>query len=72
MAEFKNKRFVEVASYLVDDPDNHVVVLTDFGYWHNHYEHLEQWCEQHGGVVKGMTVSLPSKQTLTLFTLKWS
>ncbi len=72
MAEFKSSRFVVAPGHLLEKPCEHVVILSDFAYWNNHYEELEQWCEQHGGVIKGMGLTLPDAHTLTLFTLTWS
>jgi hypothetical protein len=71
MAEFKRSRFVVAPGFMLD-PGEHVVILSDFGYWNNHYDELEQWCKNHGGVIKGMGLTLPDSHTLTLFTLRWS
>lgn len=72
MSEFKSRRFVIAPGHLLENPVEHVVILSDFGYWNDHYDELEKWCEEHGGIIKGMGLTLPDKQTLTLFTLKWS
>lgn len=72
MAAFKVHRFVVAPSVLLEDPDEQVVILSDFTYWNDHYEELQEWCEQHGAKVKGMGLTLPDAHTLTLFTLKWS
>ena len=72
MAEFKHSRFVVAASFLLENPGEHVVILTDLTYWSDHYDELEQWCEVHSGVIKGMGITLPDAHTLTLFTLTWS
>jgi hypothetical protein len=72
MAEFKTNRFVVASSFLLDDPGECVVILADFKYWNDHYNELEQWCEQHGGKIEGMGLTLPDAHTLTLFTLRWS
>lgn len=71
MAEFKSSRFVVAPGFMLD-PGEHLVILSDFGYWNDHYDELEQWCKNHGGVIKGMGLTLPDAHTLTLFTLRWS
>lgn len=72
MAEFKRNRFVIAPGHMLENPVEHVVILSDFTYWNDHYDELIQWCEQHGGVIKGMGLTLPDSHTLTLFTLRWS
>ena len=71
MAEFKNSRFVVAPGFMLD-PGEHVVILSDIAYWNDHYNELEQWCEQHGAEISGMGLTLPDAHTLTLFTLRWS
>jgi len=72
MAEFKRSRFIVAPHYLLDNPVEHVVILSDFQYWTEHYDDLKDWCKQHGGEVEGMGVTLPDAHTVTLFTLRWS
>jgi hypothetical protein len=71
MAEFKNRRFVVASAYVLDRTE-HVVILSDIGYWSEHYEELMAWCNQHNSEVQGMGVTLPDSHTLTLFALRWS
>ncbi len=49
-----------------------IIMLGDIGYWVDNYEVLQQWCEDNGGSVEGMTVNIPDDQTLTAFCLKWT
>lgn len=72
MAEFKRQRFVVAPHYLLENSAEHVVILSDFQYWSDHYDKLHEWCKQHGGAVEGMGVTLPDAHTVTLFTLRWS
>jgi hypothetical protein len=72
MAEFKRNRFVVAPNFLLDDPYEHVVILSDLTYWTDHYDELAEWCKLHGGEIAGMGVTLPDAHTVTLFTLKWS
>lgn len=73
MHEYKNNRFVVVASGLIDaEPGHSTVVLSNIGFWHDHYTDLELWCQEHDCIIKGMTVDVPSKSALTLWTLRWT
>lgn len=72
MAEFKRQRFVVAPGFLLENFDEHVVILSDFHYWNDHYDDLVSWCNEHGGEISGMGVTLPNAHTLTLFTLRWS
>ena len=71
MQDFKNKRFSIAPSYLTDT-EGHLVILIQIGFWAEHYEELQEWCEQHNSTPKGMTVEIPDEATLTLFLLRWS
>ncbi len=72
MAEFKNRRFVVAPAELLEKPGEHVVILSDFEYWNNHYDELKTWVEQNNGFIQGMGLILPDAQTLTAFCLRWS
>ena len=70
MAGYKSRRFA-----IADDDlgfGSRLVVLTDLGFWVKNQERLQDWCQMHGATQKGMTVELPSDNTLTLFVLQWS
>ena len=69
-AKYKSRRFV-----IADDDlgfGSRLVVLTDLGFWVKNQERLQDWCQLHGATQTGMTVELPSDNTLTLFVLQWS
>ena len=72
MAEFKNSRFVVAPADLLENPGEHVVILSDYNFWNDHYDELKAWVEQHGGDIQGMGPILPDAQTLTDFCLRWS
>ena len=72
MQEFKRNRFVVAQTYLLETPDEHVVILSDFNYWNDHYDELMAWVDKHGGKIQGMGLTLPDAHTLTLFCLRWS
>lgn len=72
MAEFKNIRFVVAPAELLENPDEHVVILSDFSYWNDHYDELKTWVKQNNGFIQGMGLILPDAQTLTAFCLRWS
>lgn len=69
--DWKHSRFI-VADYALLDEPGIVIVLTDLEYWIQHSDDLKAWCQQHGGQIKGMTVSLDNYEQLTFFTLRWS
>jgi len=50
----------------------HIVILADLEFWNEHWEELLIWCREHGCEQKGVTVDVPSDQTMTLFALRWA
>ena len=72
MAEFKNRRFVVAPADLLENPGEHVVILSDFEYWNDHYDELQDWVKQNNGFIQGMGLTLPDARTLTAFCLRWS
>ena len=71
MHEWKQNRFI------VADPNlglgEIVVVLTDVKFWSDHVDEAIIWCHDTPGIVmKGMTVTCDSEQSLLLFLLKWA
>lgn len=72
MAEFKNCRFVVAPADLLENPGEHVVILSDFEYWNDHYDELQDWVKQNNGFIQGMGLTLPDAPTLTAFCLRWS
>lgn len=72
MAEFKTRRFVVSPADLLEKPGEHVVILSDFRYWNDHYDELKAWVEQNNSFIQGMGLILPDAQTLTAFCLRWS
>ena len=49
-----------------------IIFLTDFRFWAENQIELIVWCKDNNSVLKGMTVQISEKNTLTLFLLKWS
>ena len=72
MAQFKNRRFVIAPADLLENPGEHVVILSDFEYWNDHYDELQDWVKQNNGFIQGMGLTLPDAPTLTAFCLRWS
>lgn len=75
LTSYRNKRFVVAPSYISRDlltVYGHIVVLTDFQYWHDKSDELLEWCKETGSELKGVTVDIPNDETLTLFCLRWS
>jgi hypothetical protein len=71
MQHWKNRRFVVADDDLIAG-DCKLVILTEVGYWSDHYEELAEWCNTHHCLAQGMTVEIPNDVTLTLFCLRWS
>lgn len=49
-----------------------IVMLADIGFWIDHIDALESWCEQHNCKSVGMTVEIFDAKTLTAFALRWT
>lgn len=65
---YQNKRFV-----VCQLPDlGNIIMLSDVGYWVDHYDELKSWCSTHKCQLAGMTVEIPDDETLTMFCLSWS
>lgn len=75
MQDFKDRKFVIAPSYIsrgLPEPTyGHLVVMTDFSFWHDNFDDLMFWCADHDCQVKGMTIDIPNDETLTLFCLRW-
>lgn len=69
--DWKSNRFIIAPGYLTDSKE-HLIVLTDVGFWNTHYEELKDWCDEHLADTQGMTVAVPNERILTLFVLRWS
>jgi hypothetical protein len=70
-ADWRGRRFV-VAGRELHDNVGHLIMLTDYAYWADHVQQLDEWCQHNGGEMQGMTVNLPTEQALTAFLLRWS
>lgn len=65
---YQNKRFV-----VCQLPDlGNIIMLSDVGYWVEHYDELKSWCSTHNCQLAGTTVEIPDDETLTMFCLSWS
>ena len=75
MQDFKDRRFTVCPSYIsrgLPEPTyGHLIVMTDFMFWHDNFDELLVWCNDHECTVKGMTIDIPDDATLTLFCLRW-
>jgi hypothetical protein len=69
-ADWKRHRFVMVDQEF--DAEKITAVLTDIRFWTDNYDLLRTWCAAHDCELRGMTVEIPSQQTATLFSLRWS
>ena len=71
LADWKKHKFIGVGPYLADGIER-LVILTDIGFWAEHIDELNEWCDQYGATAAGMTVAFPDDQTMTAFYLRWS
>jgi hypothetical protein len=75
-ADWKKQRFIVgdgyAKQYLDLFPNGHLIILTDFKFWTEYLEDLEEWCEQYGVKHSGMTLEIPSDKLLTMFSLRWA
>ena len=55
-----------------EPPAPHIVILSDIGYWNDHYDELKIWCDRYGCKVQGMIVEIYNDQIANLFCLRWS
>jgi len=70
LADWRGRKFV-LADPALHDSQGHLIVLVDFGFWVDNYGDLERWCRNNNGQIQGMTVVLPTDQSLTSFLLRW-
>jgi hypothetical protein len=49
-----------------------MVILTDYNYWADNIDYLNEWCKKHNTKVEGMVLLFHNAVDLTAFTLKWS
>ena len=52
-------------------PNTKNFVLSDYKYWAEHEQELDQWCEKNFCVRQGMTVTALNDYGYILFGLKW-
>lgn len=66
-------RFIVADSEVSNSMGMHaIIMLSDVGYWNEHYDELIDWCKLNESEIKGMTVDIPNDVTLTAFCLRWS
>lgn len=51
--------------------DDTTVILSDYKYWAEREQDLDQWCRDHGVNRRGMSIDMDG-DTLVLFYLRWS
>lgn len=64
------ERFIVVTDVLTDDAK--IIILSDYMFWSEHYDELNQWCQETNSAAVGITVTVPDAPTLTAFCLRWS
>lgn len=70
LEEWKKRRFIIANAELVDG--DKLVILTDFHYWVDHRDQLEEWCKLRNVDQQGSTVVFGDEATLLEFVLRWS
>jgi hypothetical protein len=68
LASWKKNRFV----IPLPDHNPRIILLTDTGYWVEHYDELRNWAEQRDCKVEGMAVEFSDTKTMTEFILRWA
>ena len=64
---------MELKTFIVPkDMDPPCVILSDYNYWSDAYERLEQWVNANDSKLEGMTLTFPDNETKMLFILEWS
>jgi hypothetical protein len=53
-------------------PNKQGFILADIGFWAEHEQELDAWCEKNFCVHKGMTVTALNEYGYILFVLRWS
>lgn len=68
MEGWNERRFVILTGLISDI----AVLLSDYNFWSDNADKLEQWCEDNNCQQEGMIVVFPDEKTLSLFCLQWS
>ena len=78
LESWSNSKFI-IIDWLDKDDDllntsgnNKLVVLTDFSFWTERIEELDNWCLDNGCRRKGMTVEFDTDDQLLMFCLRWT
>ena len=75
-ADWKKNRFIIADDFALNEQqiEGTIIVLTDFRFWGQEHiaDQLVQWCLDNNCKTQGATVTIPSKQLLTAFMLRWS
>jgi hypothetical protein len=71
-ADWKTNKFILTAAGLTNDKE-HVIILTDVGYWVENLDALVDWCSINTKAhIQGMVVLIEDDRTLTHFILRWA
>lgn len=69
--EWKRNRFICSSGSTQGLNCAYIVILTDIGFWVDHFDELKEWCETTGCRQQGMTVEIPTEEFKTAFYLRW-
>ena len=68
MQGWNEQRFVVLSALITDI----AILLSDFSYWAENQDKLDQWCLENHSRREGVIVIFPDEKTLSLFCLQWS
>jgi hypothetical protein len=68
----KSRFIVADPAVALDFGHSGIIILSDIGFWNEHFDQLQTWCRDNGAEQQGMTVNVPNEQVMTLFCLTWA
>lgn len=63
---------MDVSTRFVAVPNTNNFILSDYKFWAEHDQELDEWCRKNFCVRQGMIVTALNEYGYTLFGLKWS
>jgi len=74
IGDWHTDKFMVVPPLLMPDGSDtdYMILLTDLKFWSDHVDEFVNWCLENGCTMQGMTVNIPTAETLTLFAIRWA
>ena len=67
---------IDTLRYVVLDPalhgGAHLIILSDFKFWADHWNELVVWCDEYEAKFDGIVVEFANDETYILFKLRWA